>query len=81
MMRIARDKTWSWHYLSSWNVSGYLSLDQHATHMANIKNTTIHESVAINYHIIREAVVAGIIRIREEDTHTNIANTYKIDGL
>jgi hypothetical protein len=50
--------------------------------MAVVKNTSIPESVlakkhnAINYHIIREAVAAGIIRIGKEDTNTNIADAF-----
>ena len=50
--------------------------------MAVVKNTSIPESVlakkhnAINYHIIREAVAAGIIRIGKEDTDTNIADAF-----
>ena len=50
--------------------------------MAVVKNTSIPESVlakkhnAINYHIIREAVAAGILRIGKEDTETNIADAF-----
>ncbi len=50
--------------------------------LAVVKNTSIPESVlakkhnAINYHIIRETVAAGIIRIGKEDTETNIADAY-----
>ena len=50
--------------------------------LAVVKNTSIPESVlakkhnAINYHIIREAVAAGIIRIGKEDTETNIADAF-----
>ena len=50
--------------------------------MAVVKNTSIPESVlakkhnAINYHIIREAVAAGIIRVGKEDTSTNIADIF-----
>ena len=50
--------------------------------MAVVKNTSIPESVlakkhnAINYHKIREAVAAGIIRIGKEDTETNIADAF-----
>ena len=49
---------------------------------AVVKNTSIPESVlqkkhnAINYHIIREAVAAGILRIGKEDTETNIADAF-----
>ena len=47
-----------------------------------VQNTSIPESTlskkhnAINYHIIREAVAAGIIRIGKEDTDTNIADAF-----
>ncbi len=47
---------------------------------AVVKNTSIPESVlakkhnAINYHIIHEAVAAGIIHIGKEDIETNIAD-------
>jgi hypothetical protein len=47
-----------------------------------VQNTSIPEStlskkhIAINYHIIREAVAAGIIRVGKEDTMTNIANVF-----
>ncbi len=50
--------------------------------MAVVKNTSMPESVlakkhnAINYHIICEAVAAGIIRIGKEDTDTNIADAF-----
>ncbi len=46
------------------------------------QNTNIPESTlskkhnAINYHIIREAVAAGIIRVGKEDTATNIADVF-----
>jgi hypothetical protein len=49
---------------------------------AVVKNTSIPESVlqkkhnAVNYHIIREAVAAGILRIGKEDTETNIADAF-----
>jgi hypothetical protein len=45
-----------------------------------VKNTSIPESTltkkhnAINYHIIREAVAMGIIRVGKEDTETNLAD-------
>jgi hypothetical protein len=47
-----------------------------------VQNTSIPESTlskkhnAIDYHIIREAVAAGIIRVGEEDTLTNIADAF-----
>ncbi len=34
------------------------------------------ENYGINYHIIREAVAAGIIRVGKEDTLTNIADVF-----
>lgn len=46
------------------------------------KNTSRPESTltkkhnAINYHICREAVAAGIMRVAKEDTHTNIADAF-----
>jgi hypothetical protein len=53
-----------------------------ATLMLWYKNTSIPELTlskkhsAINYHIIREAVAAGIIRVGKEDTLTNIADVF-----
>ena len=47
-----------------------------------VQNTSIPESTlskkhnAINYHIIREAVAAGIICVGKEDTTTNIADVF-----
>jgi hypothetical protein len=47
-----------------------------------VLNVSIPESTlakkhnAINYHIIREAVAAGIIRVGKEDTLTNIADVF-----
>lgn len=49
---------------------------------AVVQNVSIPESTlakkhnAINYHIIREAVAAGIIRVGKEDTLTNIADVF-----
>ena len=49
---------------------------------AVVQNVSIPESTlskkhnAINYHIIREAVAAGIIRVGKEDTTTNIADVF-----
>lgn len=45
-----------------------------------VKNVTMPESVlskkhnAINYHAVREAVAAGILRVAKEDTTTNVAD-------
>lgn len=45
-----------------------------------VKNTSIPESTlskkhnSINYHVVREAAAAGILRVGKEDTKTNIAD-------
>jgi hypothetical protein len=45
-----------------------------------VKNTSIPESTltkkhnAINYHIVREAVAMGMLRVGKEDTETNLAD-------
>ena len=45
-----------------------------------VKNTSIPESTlskkhnSINYHVVREAVAAGILRVAKEDTETNLAD-------
>ena len=45
-----------------------------------VKNTSLPESVlskkhnAINYHAVREAVAAGIMRVAKEDGETNLAD-------
>eukprot|EP00804_Cyclotella_cryptica_P027065 CCRYP_013684-RA/>CCRYP_013684-RA protein AED:0.52 eAED:0.52 QI:0/-1/0/1/-1/1/1/0/78 len=47
-----------------------------------LKNVSIPESTlnkknnSINYHVVRESVAAGIMRVAKEDTETNLA-----DGL
>ncbi len=47
-----------------------------------VKNTTLPESTlskkhnAINYHTVREAVAAGIMRVAKEPTETNLANLF-----
>ena len=47
-----------------------------------VKNTTIPESMlakkhyAINYHVVREAVAAKILRVGKEDGMTNLANLF-----
>ncbi len=40
------------------------------------ESTLTKKHNAINYHIIREAVAAGIIRVGKEDTLTNIADVF-----
>ena len=45
-----------------------------------VKNTSIPESTlskkhnSINYHIVREAAAAGILRVAKEDTVSNLAD-------
>jgi hypothetical protein len=45
-----------------------------------VKNTSIPESVlgkkhnAINYHAVREAAAAGVLKVHKEDTQTNLAD-------
>ena len=45
-----------------------------------VKNTSVPESTlnkkhnSINYHIVREGVAAGILRVAKEDTATNLAD-------
>ncbi|KAL7551326.1 hypothetical protein ACHAWF_014512 [Thalassiosira exigua] len=45
-----------------------------------VKNTSIPESTlskkhnSINYHIVREAAAAGILRVRKEDTEMDLAD-------
>ena len=47
-----------------------------------VKNTSLPSSVlskrhnAINYHAVREAAAAGILRVGKEDTETNIADLF-----
>ena len=47
-----------------------------------VKNTSIPESVlskkhnAINYHSVREAAAAGVLRVQKEDTITNLADLF-----
>ena len=33
-----------------------------------------HEKNAVNYHVVREAAAAGILRVRREDTEINLAD-------
>ena len=45
-----------------------------------VNNTSMPQSTlgkkhnAINYHVVREAAAAGIIRVGKEDTETNVAD-------
>ena len=44
--------------------------------VSNPESTLTRKHNAINYHIIREAVAAKIIRVGKEDTDTNIADVF-----
>ena len=54
-----------------------------------VKNTSLPESTlqkrhnAINYHVVREAAAAGILRVGKEDGATNLADllTKCVDGV
>ena len=54
----------------------------HCDNNGVVQNMSIPESAlskkhnAINYHVIRESVAAGILRIGKEDTETNIADVF-----
>jgi hypothetical protein len=54
----------------------------HCDNNGVVQNMSIPESALskkhndINYHVIRELVAAGIIRIGKEDTETNIADVF-----
>ena len=45
-----------------------------------VKNTSVPESTlskkhnSINYHVVRKAAAAGILRVAKEDTNTNLAD-------
>ena len=41
---------------------------------SNPESTLTKKHNSINYHICREAVAAGIMRVAKEDTETNIAD-------
>ena len=44
--------------------------------VSNPESTLNKKHNAINYHICREAVAAGIMRVGKEDTNTNIADVF-----
>ena len=51
--------------------------DVYCDNQGVVKNTSIPESIlskkhnAVNYHIVREAVAADVMRVGKEDTNTN----------
>ncbi len=54
--------------------------DVFCDNMGVVKNTSVPESTlskkhnSINYHVVREAAAAGILRVGKEDTETNKAD-------
>ena len=54
----------------------------HCDNNGVVQNMSMPESAlskkhnAINYHVIRESVAAGMLRIGKEDTETNIADAF-----
>ena len=82
-MRIARDLIVALRIkLKSFGIPILGPANVYGDNGAVVKNTTIPESTlnkkhnSINYHIIREAVAAKIMRIAKEDTETNIADAF-----
>jgi len=82
-MRIARDLIVALRIkLKSFGIPILGPANVYGDNGAVIKNTSIPESTlnkkhnSINYHIIREAVAARIMRIAKEDTETNIADAF-----
>ena len=53
-------------------------MDVYCDNQVVVKNTSVNESTLnkkhnfVNYHIVREAAAAGILRIGKEDTSTNL---------
>jgi hypothetical protein len=56
--------------------------DVYCDNQGVVNNTSKPESTlskkhnSINYHIVREAAAAGILRVGKEDTQTNIADVF-----
>ena len=54
----------------------------HCDNQGVVKNASLPESTlskkhnSINYHAVREAVAAGIMRVAKEDTKTNLADLF-----
>ena len=54
--------------------------DVYCDNQGVVKNTSIPKSTlskkhnAVNYHIVREAVAADVMRVGKEDTNTNLAD-------
>ena len=82
-MRIARDLISALRIkLKSFGVPILGPANVYADNNAVVKNTSIPELTlkkkhnSINYHIVREAVAAKMMRIAKEDSETNIADAF-----
>lgn len=80
-LRIARDQIVALRIkLRSIGVNIRSPTDVFCDNMGVVKNTSVPESTlskkhnSINYHVVREAAAAGILRVGKEDTATNKAD-------
>ena len=80
-MRIAKDMAIALRYkLRMFGIPIDGAADVFCDNQGVVKNTSLPESVlskkhnAINYHAVREAVAAGIMRVAKEDGETNLAD-------
>ena len=80
-MRIAKDLAIALRYkLRMFGIPIDGAADVFCDNQGVVKNTSLPESVlskkhnAINYHAVREAVAAGIMRVAKEDGETNLAD-------
>jgi hypothetical protein len=54
----------------------YCDNDAVYKNMSNPESTLTKKHNAINYHICRESVAAGIMRVAKEDTEWNLADAF-----
>ena len=80
-MRIAKDLAIALRYkLRMFGIPIDGAADVFCDNQGVVKNTSLPESMlskkhnAINYHAVREAVAAGIMRVAKEDGETNLAD-------
>ena len=80
-MRIAKDLAIALRYkLRMFGIPINGPADVFCDNQGVVKNTSLPESVllkkhnVINYHAVREAVAAGIMRVAKEDGETNVAD-------
>ena len=80
-MRIARDMSVALRLkLKSIGVPLLGPTNVYCDNLGVVTNTSVPESTlskkhnSINYHVVREAVAAGIIRVGKEDTETNLSD-------